>query len=187
MGSSVPPVLTLARSGKEIGLPEEDSTVPATALKLADLAGAAAPAATNLPTALAPKQAAKAAVTKTTKVAVKKTVAARANKLPQHRPPAFVVAGVRREPLDEIPLTNRAALLLRWVQMHPKPTNANVKHWLYQHAWIVDGAEMGWWHGAAALHELVTVDQRVWKLWGIGDLSESVARRALADVEARSS
>jgi hypothetical protein len=176
-------VVTLTRSGKQIGLPEAASSVHGTAVKLADLSNASVPpAVTHVP--VAPKV--KAPVKKTV-VVTKKKVVAPARKLPQHRPPAFVVAGARREPLDEMPLTNRAALLLHWLQAHPKPTDANVKHWLYQHSWIVDGAQMGWWHGAAALRELVTVDQRVWQLWGIGDRSESVARQALAEVEARSS
>jgi len=184
-------VLSLARSGKESGLPQEASTIPATAVKLVDLAAASVPPAVKVPAITAPATTApakpKTSVMTKTSVATKKKAVVPGKKLPQHRPPAFVVAGARREPLDEIPLTSRAALLLRWVQARPKPTDANVKHWLYQHAWIVDGAEMGWWHGAAALHELVTVDQRVWQLWGIGERSESVARQALADVEARSS
>jgi len=181
-------VLTLARSGSQVGLPEEASSIPATAVKLADLASASVPSSTiRIPAAIVPAKP-KATVAPAKKVvAPAKKAVAPAKKPLQRRPPAFVVAGARREPLDEMPLTNRAALLLRWVQSHPKPTDANVRHWLYQHAWIVDGAEMGWWHGAAALRELVTVDQRVWRLWGIGDRSEAVARQALAEVEARSS
>jgi hypothetical protein len=177
-------VLTLARSGKQTGLPEAVSSTPPTAVKLADFAGAeVAPAATT-PTATTPATTAPVLPKTTT---TKRKTAAPSKKLPQRRPPAFAVAGARREPLDEIPLTDRAALLLRWVQSHPSATDANVKHWLYQHSWIVTGAEMGWWHGTAALHELVTVDQRVWKLWGIGERSEAVARQALAEVEAKSS
>ena len=94
--------------------------------------------------------------------------------------------GARREPLDEIPLTARAKALLVWLHGHPSATDANVKHWLYQHNWIVAGAEMGWWHGAEAWHTLITADQRVWALWGIGARSSAVARRALAEVQARS-
>jgi PASTA domain len=177
-------VVTLARSGKETGLPEEKSSTPGTAVKLADFAGAEAAPAMTVPATTVP--ATTAPVLPKTTTTKRKTVVP-SKKLPQQRPPAFVVAGARREPLDEMPLTNRAALLLRWVQSHPDPTDANVRHWLYQHSWIVTGAEMGWWHGAAALHELVTVDQRVWKLWGIGERSEAVARQALAKVEAKSS
>jgi hypothetical protein len=76
--------------------------------------------------------------------------------------------------------------LLVWLNKHPNATDANVKHWLYQHAWIVTGAELGWSHGAAALHTLLAADRRVWALWGIGARSTAVARRALAEVEARS-
>jgi hypothetical protein len=178
-------VVSLTRSGKQIGLPEAASSIHATAVKLADLSNALAPPAVTHVRVTKVKTPTK---TKTTVVVTKKQkVVAPAKKLPQRRSPAFVVAGARREPLDEMPLTNRAALLLRWLQTHPKPTDANVKHWLYQHTWIVDGAQLGWWHGAAALRELVTVDQRVWQLWGIGDRSEAVARQALAEVEARSS
>jgi hypothetical protein len=187
-------VLTLARSGKESGLPQEASTIPATAVKLVDLAAASVPPAVKVPaTTTLAKPKTTVATKKTvvvpgrTAVVPGKKVVVPGKKLPQHRPPAFVVAGARREPLDEMPLTSRAALLLRWVQGHPKPTDANVRHWLYQHAWIVTGAEMGWWHGAAALDELVTVDQRVWKLWGIGERSEAVARQALAQVKTKSS
>jgi hypothetical protein len=76
--------------------------------------------------------------------------------------------------------------LLVWLSRHPNATDANVKHWLYQHAWIVTGAELGWWHGANALNTLLVADKRVWALWGIGTRSSAVARQALAEVEARS-
>jgi hypothetical protein len=180
-------VLTLARSGKESGLPQKASTIPATAVKLVDLAAASVLPAVKAPATTTLAKPKTTVATKKTAVVPGKKVVVPGKKLPQHRPPAFVVAGARREPLDEMPLTSRAALLLRWVQGHPKPTDANVRHWLYQHSWIVTGAEMGWWHGAAALHELVTVDQRVWQLWGIGERSEAVARQALAQVESKSS
>jgi hypothetical protein len=180
-------VLTLARSGKESGLPQAASTIPATAVKLVDLAAASVPPAVKAPATTTLAKPKTTVATKKTAVVPGKKVVVPGKKLPQHRPPAFVVAGARREPLDEMPLTSRAALLLRWVQGHPKPTDANVRHWLYQHSWIVTGAEMGWWHGAAALDELVTVDQRVWKLWGIGERSEAVAQQALAQVKTKSS
>ena len=180
-------VLHLARAGKQLGEPEAASLIKATRVQLEALATASAPpAVTAAPpavTAAPPAKAVTPVVTK--KVATTKTKAP-ARKLPQNRPPAFVVPGARREPLDEMPLTDRARKLLVWIAAHPKATDANVKYWLYQHAWIVTGAEMGWWHGADALHQLVTVDQRVWQLWGIGDRSEAVARQALAKVEAKS-
>ena len=81
----------------------------------------------------------------------------------------------------------RADALLKWLAGHPKATDANVKHWLFQHAWIVAGARMGWWHGEAALRTLITADDRVWALWGIGARSAAVAKQALAEVAARTS
>ena len=104
---------------------------------------------------------------------------------PSKRPPAFVVSSAPKEPLDEMPLTQRAHVLLGWIAAHPKPTTAAVRHFLYQHSWIVTGAEFGWWHGAQALQELIAADRVVEKRWGIGRRSELVARRALAEVEAR--
>jgi hypothetical protein len=174
-------VLRLAKSGSQLGLPEDVSSVTPTAVKLAsDPAAPAkeAAATTVLPTKVVSKVAKKAVTSKPTKAA--------ANRLPQQRPPAFVVPGARKEPLDEVPLTERAKALLVWLNQHPNATDANVKHWLYQHAWIVTGAEMGWWHGAQALDTLLVADRRVWALWGIGARSTAVARQALAEVEARS-
>jgi hypothetical protein len=100
------------------------------------------------------------------------------------RPPAFVMAGAPTEPLKEMPLTQRAELLSAWVGTHPK-TRANVRHYLFQHSWIVTGASFGWWHGAEALQKLIAADRTVQQRWGIGKKSELVARKALADVEAR--
>jgi hypothetical protein len=169
-------VLRLQRaSGKQDGIPETVSAIPGTAVRLADLATAAAkPVVTH----------------KKLPKTVAKTVAPKPRtpaKTPpqQKRPPAFVVAGARREPLNEIPLTARARALLRWVDNKPKPTDANVKYWLYQHAWIMTGAKMGWWHGAAALETLTAVDQRVWEMWGIGEASKAQAKAVLASVRAK--
>src|SRR5436305_576002 len=103
----------------------------------------------------------------------------------QLRPPAFVVRGAPKEPLDEIPLTTRAERLITWLTPSRRPTAANQHYWLYQHAWIVTGARFGWWHGAAALRRLITVDRRVESQWGIGRRSESVARGALAPAAAK--
>jgi len=172
-------VLHLARTGTQNGLPEDVSTATPTAVKLAPPpAGMAKTTAAALPTKvakIAPKVATKA-VPKPAKAPVK----------PQSRAPAFIVPGARREPLDEITLSARAQALLVWLNQHPNATDANVKHWLYQHAWIVTGAELGWSHGAEALHTLLAADRRVWALWGIGARSSAVARQALAEVEARS-
>ena len=125
-----------------------------------------------------------AAPAPTPAVAPKVTKAAPPAATPAKRPPAFVVAGAPSEPLDEMPLPQRAKLLSAWIATHPK-TAANVRHFLYQHSWIVTGAKFGWWHGVDALHELIAVDLAARKRWGIGRKSELVARTALAEVEAR--
>jgi hypothetical protein len=103
---------------------------------------------------------------------------------PTSRPPAFTLAGAPKEPLDEITLPARALRLQSWVANRPK-TSANVRHWLYQHAWIVTGAQFGWWHGARALQTLIAVDRQLERQWGIGGKSQAVARAALEQVRRR--
>jgi hypothetical protein len=95
------------------------------------------------------------------------------------------VPGARKEPLDEITLPARARHLHAWLTPNRTLTAANLRHWLYQHAWIVTGARFGWWHGAEALRLLIRVDRRVESRWGIGYRSEAAAREALAEVEAK--
>ena len=178
-------MLTLSRNGKygQKGTPADASPYAGTSLRLADVASQ-----TVLPTA--PKPVAKPKPVATPKPPAKTAGAAKpakpaASKLPQTRPPAFAVPGAPKEPLDEIPLANRATQLGAWLEQHRKPTDANVKHWLFQHEWIVQGAKFGWWHGADALQQLIKDDRRAEALWGIGAKSEQVARAALAEVEAR--
>ncbi len=96
-----------------------------------------------------------------------------------------MMAGAPKEPLDEMTLPARALRLQRWVASRPK-TPANAQHWLYQHAWIVTGAQFGWWHGAQALETLLAVDRQVERQWGIGAKSESVAKAALVQVRRKS-
>ena len=84
-----------------------------------------------------------------------------------------------------MPLTDRARGLGDWLSTHRTRTSANVRHWLYQNAWVVTGAKFGWWHGAEALKVLIQVDRRAQSLWGIGARSQSLASAALAEVEAR--
>jgi hypothetical protein len=169
-------MLTLARNGRygQKGNPEDGSPYTGTPLRLAALATATR---TALP---AEKPAAAQAEAKP---AAPKTAAAA--KLSQSRPVAFKVPGAPKEPLDEVPLTTRARQLGAWLEAHPKPSDANVKHWLYQHEWIVQGAKFGWWRGAEALKLLIQDDRRAEALWGIGAKSQKVARAALAEVEAR--
>jgi hypothetical protein len=179
-------VLSLSKGRyAETGKPQDNSpyvgtaTVPARAIN----APTKKPAAGKV--ALAPpkvaKAKAKAVVHKTAaKKQVHKTVVKRTA-----RPAAFHVAGAPKEPLDEISLPARARLLSAWLTPSRRPTAANQRHWLYQHAWIVTGAKFGWWHGASALQVLIRVDRRVESQWGIGHRSEAVARHALAAVQAR--
>jgi hypothetical protein len=101
------------------------------------------------------------------------------------RRPAFTLAGGPKEPLDEIPLPQRADGLARWIDSRPQRTTSNVRHWLYQHAWIVTGAGFGWWHGDDALVKLIAADRQVERIWGMGYRSEAVARATLAEVRRR--
>ena len=102
------------------------------------------------------------------------------------RPPAFHVARAPKEPLYEITLVARARNLDAWLAKHPQPSDTNVRHWLYQHAWIVTGARFGWAHGEAALRILVGVDRKVEARWGFGSRSRAVAEQALAEVSEQS-
>jgi hypothetical protein len=122
------------------------------------------------------------AAVSTPKSAPAKPVQAKPKAAATARRPAFTVAGAPAEPLDEILLSARAKQLAAWVEKHPRRSRAGVDHWLYQHTWIVTGAQFGWSHGAEALRTLIAVDRRVQKLWGVGTQSELVARRALRDV-----
>lgn len=116
----------------------------------------------------------------------KKVVPAPKAKPAAKRPPAFVVPGAKREPLNEIPLPARARALDAWLTTHRTRTDTNVRYWLYQHAWVVAGAKLGWWRGEEALKLLLKADERVQRIWGIGSRSEAVARAALADVSRKS-
>ena len=176
-------VLHLSRNGSyaQEGLPENASPY---AGKPARLVGSVPPKpVTPKPAKVKPKPA-RAPAAVAPKPAAPKPAAAKPATAP--RKPAFTVAGAPAEPADEITLNARAKQLAAWVEKHPRRSLANVDHWLYQHNWIVTGAQFGWAHGAEALRTLVAVDARVQKLWGIGDQSELVARNALAEVEERS-
>jgi hypothetical protein len=159
--------LTLARNARyaEKGAPENRAPFAGTAVRRA-----------GVPVAVRAKPV-------VAKAKPKKKVAA---KKPAVRVPAFLVPGAPREPLDEITLDARARKLDRWLGTRPQPTDANVEHWLYQHAWIVTGARFGWSHGEAALRILIGVDREVEAQWGYGSRSRSVAEQALAEVRERS-
>ena len=167
----------------ENGAPEDTPSYTGTAIKLV---GVTKPAAA--PKAKAVTKPAKPVVKKTKPVAKKPVAKPKKQKpavktpAPAKRPPAFELPRAPKEPLDEIPLTERADKLAAWIDSHPRKTNRNVQRWLYQHSWIVTGAEFGWWHGEEALVKLIAVDQQVEGIWGIGHRSEKVARAALAKV-----
>ncbi len=156
-------VLTLARNPayQQKGTPENASPYAGRPARLVAIAAArrtaAAPAAVAAPVLKpAAKPAAKAP-------AAKPTAKASAAK-PAARPPAFAAAGARAEPLTEISLPQRAKELAAWLERHRVPTAATVNHWLYQHTWIVTGAQFGWWQGAEALKTLIEVDRRAQQL-----------------------
>jgi hypothetical protein len=164
--------VTLAANGqyKQEGSPENAAPYPGSAIKVA---GAEAPAVTPAPAVQPAAPAAKPKPVAKPKASTSK------------RPPAFTVPGGTAEPLDEMPLPARAKALGRYVASHPANA-ANVNHFLYQHAWIVTGAEFGWWRGAEALELLVAVDRQAQQRWGQGAKSESLAHAALARVKAKS-
>lgn len=171
-------VLRLSRNGsyEQQGVPENVSPYAGKPARLVGSAKPARKAARTTAAVATPKPAAKP----------KATPAAKPKPAAAARKPAFTVAGAPAEPLDEILLSARAKQLAAWVEKHPRRTRAVVDHWLYQHNWIVTGAGFGWAEGAEALRTLIAVDKRVQRLWGVGVQSEQVARRTLAEVEARS-
>lgn len=166
--------LTLVRTGgyRERGAPENGSPYAGTAIELPAAAARRAEPAT--PDASADER---------RKPRPKKTKPKRRpGTKPSPRKPAFQVEGAPAEPADEITLPARARQLDAWVATHGTPSEANVRHWLYQHSWIVTGARFGWSGGAAALERLIAVDRKVERLWGVGSKSRGEAERALADV-----
>jgi hypothetical protein len=175
------PIITLQLSRnssyKQEGLPENASPYKGRPVKLFAAKRTVARAAASVPKTPAP------AATPVAKQAPQSTKAK--TKAPAARKPAFVEPGAPKEPLDEIALTARAEKLATWLESNKTRTPRAVNHWLYQHNWIVTGARFGWHDGAAALRLLIEVDERVQKQWGVGVRSERVARRALAEVEAR--
>jgi len=168
------------------GTPQNTSPYAGTSIVLAKIASARAKTPAIRKTVPRAKTAAKPAVKQARHRATKPKRRIARTKLPARRarPPAFVVAGAPKEPLNEIPLTVRARRLSTWLTPSRRPTAANQRYWLYQHAWIVTGATFGWWHGAAALRVLINVDRRIQSQWGLGFRSEAVARGALATAEA---
>jgi hypothetical protein len=81
-----------------------------------------------------------------------------------------------------MPLPDRARMLSRRLASVSKPTAKLVRFWLYQHSWIVAGAEFGWKDGDEALGILIRADRDLQARFGFGARSAALARRALADV-----
>src|SRR5581483_1128008 len=191
--------LTLARNPgySQSGTPEDTSPYEASVLQPASGAAPLGPehtaTTTSTPTATTSTTTTTgsydvpptAAATPSTTAKPSATAKQPTTRWPQSRPPAFVVPGARAEPLDEMPLADRAAKLGTWLDSHRSPTNANVKYWLYQNEWVVTGAKLGWWHGAQALRTLIAVDARTQALWGIGGKSKADAEAALAFVDSK--
>src|SRR5436190_2986409 len=155
--------LRLARGRySQDGMPEDASTYHGTAIVLANAAPrAAAPAKPSKPVRKPVRRVRGAVKPAKRQVTAKPRTKPAAAKTVRHmRHPDFVVRGAPREPQDEISLPVRAERLSAWLTPSRQPTNANVRHWLYQHAWIVTGAKFGWWHGAQALRTLIAIDRR---------------------------
>ena len=169
----------------QLGRPVDVSPYRGTKIRLAGLAAVTKPAVVPKGKLTPKKPVAKPKRVTMPKVVAKPKAIAKPKVKATPRPPAFTPAGAPKEPLDEITLPARALTLQRWVANRPK-TGANVRHWLYQHAWIVTGAQFGWWHGAQALQTLIAVDQQVERQWGIGGKSQAVAKAALAHVRRHS-
>ena len=195
--------LTLRRGtyGQD-GHPENTAPYSGTSVVLEKTAAAAArkpAAAAKKPAAAAKKPAAAAKKTIVRKAVAKRAVkrARRAAAKPKlklvprkhlsvrARRAAFTLPGAPKEPVDEIPLPQRADRLARWIDSRPQRTSSNVQRWLYQHAWIVTGAGFGWSQGDDALVKLIAVDRQVERMWGLGHRSEAVARATLAEVRRR--
>jgi hypothetical protein len=155
------------------GTPENAAPFTGTPVRLADAPKRAAP---KVAPAAKPKP--KVKVKPKAKPVAKTTT-------PAPRPAAFEVRNAPAEPLDEMSLPARARRLEAWLGTHRRPTDANVRAYLYQHAWIITGARFGWWHGEEALRLLLDADRRAQRLWGIGAKNELVTRRALRFVAAR--
>jgi PASTA domain len=178
-GNSIGPLAPAAQTpttpAKTATTPAATTTTPA----------ATTPAATTpATTATTPAKTAKSATPATKPAgatAAKSTPAA----WPQSRPVAFVVPGAKKEPLDEMPLPDRAKALGTWLDSHRTKSSKDAAYWLYQNAWVVAGAQMGWWRGADALQTLIAVDRRTQSLWGIGATSASAAQQALDEVRAK--
>jgi hypothetical protein len=105
---------------------------------------------------------------------------------PAGREPAFVVSGAPSEPTGTPSLSTHARRLAAWIKRHPSASDAHVRHYLSEHAWITTGARFGWSGGAQALKTLIRVDRQAEHLWGLGASNRKVAEQTLRFVRAHS-
>lgn len=174
-------VLRLVKNSRygERGLPQNDAAIPGTRIVyLADWRRQQAQSQTTTAETTT-------AVTTTAVTSSGTTTEQSPPPAPTTREPDFFVPGAPREPADEMTLPARARMLAERVARASKPTSRLVNYWLYQHAWIVTGARFGWHNGAEALRILIKVDESLQRRFDFGSRSERVARRALAEVEAK--
>jgi hypothetical protein len=180
--------LRLAKpTGKQTGVPDNSSPYAGTKIVYPPASTRTQPAGTSTETVTTTPAVTNPVTKPTTTTETKPVVKPATTTKPSEqstRPRAFLIAGAKPEPLDEIALPKRARKLDGWLDTHGQVSPSNVRYWLYQHAWIVAGAKLGWWHGAQALEILIAVDERVQELWGVGSKSEAEARAALAFVHA---
>jgi hypothetical protein len=184
-------LLRLARNSEyaERGVPENSSPHEGTKLVLA--AEAAKTEAPKAEPASKTSEAAKTEAPKAEPASKKNKDSNRPEEPPADdgatapRQPDFKVAGAPSEPLNELPLPERARLVQKRMAAQTKPTKPLVQYWLYQHAWIVTGAKFGWSGGADALRVLIAMDRGLQARWGFGARSAAVASAALAEVEAK--
>jgi hypothetical protein len=181
-------VLTLERNPDyaERGLPENASPHEGTELVRASEVAEKGPAQPAAPAEPAPEQAAEEPAPVADATQGGKSSQDGVDKGEAGREPAFPVPGAPPEPLDEMPLPQRARLVENRLAGAPRPTPGLVRFWLYQHSWLVTGAKFGWSGGAEALRIIIRVDRDLQARWGIGARSGAVARAALAEVERRS-
>ena len=173
-----------APAAKKPTTPAKTATTPAATATTPAATTPATTATTPATTATTPAKTAKSA-TPATKPAGATTAKSTPAAWPQTRPAAFVDPGAKKEPLDEMPLPDRAKALGTWLDSHRTKSAKDAAYWLYQNEWVVAGAQMGWWHGADALQTLIAVDRRTQSLWGIGAKSASAAQQALVEVRAK--
>jgi PASTA domain len=178
-------VLTLAKnkSYAEAGLPENDAPFHAT--RLVYLSDWRRDHAQSQSTSETTTSTASTTTATTTTTETTTTEPAPEPEPAKTRKPDFIVPGAPPEPADEIPLPERAHRLQARIAAASKTSERLVNFWLYQHAWIVTGARFGWHNGAEALRILIKVDQSLQRRWDFGARSEALARRALAEVEAK--